>query len=125
GNAAEAAGETVVLREERYCVPVAASAAPRVRGIVHDRSASGQTIFVEPFEIADANNALSLLASDLRHEEERLRREFGRSLLARAADLVSAAAVLSELDAIEARAAFGRAGDAAMPEFSEREWALS
>ena len=124
-NAAEAAGETVVLREERYCVPVAASAAPRVRGIVHDRSASGQTIFVEPFEIADANNALSLLASDLRHEEERIRREFGRSLLARAADLGSAAAVLSELDAIEARAAFGRAGDAAMPEFSDTEWALS
>lgn len=124
-NAAESSGETVVLRQERYCVPVAAAAAPRVRGIVHDRSASGQTVFVEPLEMTEANNALALLASDLRQEEERIRREFGKSLLARADDLVSAAALLAELDAIEARAAFGRAVDGTTPEFSDREWTLA
>ncbi|HET7453736.1 MAG TPA: hypothetical protein VFL12_13395, partial [Thermoanaerobaculia bacterium] len=124
-NAADAAGETVVLREERYCVPVSAGAASRVRGIVHDRSGSGQTVFIEPFEIADANNALSLLSSDLRREEERIRRAFGRELLSRSGDLLSAAAILSELDGIEARGAFASACDAVMPEFSPREWALS
>jgi len=124
-NAADAAGETVVLREDRYCVPVSSSAATRVRGIVHDRSASGQTVFVEPLEIADANNALSLLSSDLRREEERIRREFGRAVLARGSDLVSAAAILGELDAIEARALFSRAVGGAMPEFSERDWEIS
>ena len=107
-NAAEAAGETVVMREDRYCVPVSAGAAPRVRGIVHDRSASGQTVFIEPLEIADANNALSLLASDLRREEERIRREFGRALLSRGDDLAAAGEILAELDAIEARAVFGK-----------------
>ena len=124
-NAAEAAGETVVLREERYCVPVAAGAASRVRGIVHDRSGSGQTVFIEPLEIADANNALSLLSSDLRREEERIRREFGRQLLARGEDVLAASTLLSELDAIEARAAFARAGEAVVPEFSAREWTLA
>jgi len=124
-NAADAAGETVVLREERYCVPVSASAAGRVRGIVHDRSGSGQTVFVEPFEITDANNALSLLSSDLKREEERIRREFGRALLSRGEDLLAAAELLSELDAIEARGAFARACEATMPEFSPRDWAIS
>jgi DNA mismatch repair protein MutS2 len=124
-NAAEAAGETVVMREERYCVPVSAGAAPRVRGIVHDRSASGQTVFIEPLEIADANNALSLLSSDLRREEERIRREFGRALLSRGDDLSAAGAILAELDAIEARAVFAKVGDAAMPEFSARDWTIS
>lgn len=124
-NAAEASGDTVVLREDRYCVPVSASAATRVRGIVHDRSASGQTVFVEPLEIADANNALSLLSSDLRREEERIRREFGRDLLSRGDDLVSAAAILADLDAIAARALFSREFDGAMPEFSDRAWEIS
>ncbi len=124
-NAADAAGETVVLREERYCVPVSASAASRVRGIVHDRSGSGQTVFVEPLEITDANNALSLLSSDLRREEERIRREFGRALLARGEDLAAAAEILSGLDGIEARGAFARTVDAVRPEFSSREWTLS
>jgi len=124
-NAADAAGETVVLREERYCVPVSAGAASRVRGIVHDRSGSGQTVFIEPLEITDANNALSLLSSDLRREEERIRREFGRALLARGGDLAAAAEILSELDGIEARGAFARACEAVMPEFSSRDWTLT
>ena len=124
-NAADAAGETVVLREERYCVPVSAGAASRVRGIVHDRSGSGQTVFIEPLEITDANNALSLLSSDLKREEERIRREFGRALLSRGDDLLDAAALLSELDAIEARGTFARACEGAMPEFSARDWTLS
>src|SRR5262249_43479033 len=67
----------------------------------------------------------SLLASDLRREEERIRRDFGKSLLARSEDLAAAAAILSELDAIDARAAFGRAVEGAAPEFSDHEWALS
>jgi len=124
-NAADAAGETVVLREERYCVPVSAGAASRVRGIVHDRSGSGQTVFIEPLEITDANNALSLLSSDLRREEERIRREFGRALLSRGEDLAAAAEILSELDVIEARGAFARTCEAVMPEFSSRDWTLT
>ena len=50
----------VVLRNDRYCLPVQASARARVPGIVHDRSGSGQTVFVEPMEVIESNNDLAL-----------------------------------------------------------------
>jgi DNA mismatch repair protein MutS2 len=125
-NPADAAGDTVVLRDARYCVPVAASAGPRAPGIVHGRSGSGATIFVEPPEILELNNELSLLVSDLRREEERLRREFGRELLGREDDLRGAAGVLAEIDAIEARAGLARDTEAVEPELSDDgRWELS
>src|SRR5262245_38902944 len=51
----------VTLRGERYVVPVRAEMAGSVRGIVHDRSATGQTLFVEPLDAVDANNDLQRL----------------------------------------------------------------
>ena len=50
----------LVQRNDRYCLPVLASARGRVPGIVHDRSGSGQTVFVEPMEVIEANNDLAL-----------------------------------------------------------------
>ena len=117
--------DTVVLRDGRYCVPVAAGSAPRVAGIVHDRSGSGQTIFLEPSELTEGNNELSLLASDLRREEERIRREFGNDLLARGDEIVEAAGILVHLDSVEARAIFARETGGALPEFSsDGRWEL-
>src|SRR5690242_3410111 len=58
----------VVLRNDRYCLPVLASARGRVPGIVHDRSGSGQTVFVEPLEVIEPNNDLALLAAEERRE---------------------------------------------------------
>jgi DNA mismatch repair protein MutS2 len=117
--------DTVVLREGRYCVPVAAGAASRVPGIIHDRSGSGQTIFLEPSQMTEGNNELSLLASDLRREEERIRREFGNAILARSADIENAAEILAHLDSVEARAIFSRETDGVLPEFSsDGRWEL-
>ena len=120
------AEDTVVLRDGRYCVPVAAGSAPRVAGIVHDRSGSGQTIFLEPTELTEGNNELSLLASDLRREEERIRRDFGNEILARRDAIRDAAEILSHLDSVESRAIFSRETAAVLPEFSsDGRWELS
>lgn len=124
-HAAEAAGDTVVLREGRYCVPLSSSAAPRVAGIAHDRSASGQTVFVEPLEMTAANNEIALLSVDMRREEERIRREFGGFLLARRAEFEASAGVLGALDVVSARAALADAVSGVAPEFSESgRWKL-
>jgi DNA mismatch repair protein MutS2 len=120
------AGDTVVVRDGRYCVPVDSGAAPRLAGIVHDRSGSGQKVFLEPSAMIERNNELSLLASDLRREEERVRREFGQRLLARREDLERAAQILSHLDSVEARAVFARETESVSPEFSaDGRWELS
>ena len=109
----------VVLRNDRYCLPVLASARSRLPGIVHDRSGSGQTVFVEPLEVIEANNDLALLASEERLEVERLLREFGLEVLDAAEDLVSAGIGLAELDALEAKIEFGELSAGRIAEVAE------
>ena len=116
----------VVLRNDRYCLPVVSSARSRVPGIVHDRSGSGQTVFVEPMEIIEANNELALLASEERREVERLVTEFGRAVLEAAPRLEDAVTELGELDALEARVEFGEISKGRVPEISDDGgWTLS
>jgi DNA mismatch repair protein MutS2 len=115
----------VVLRNDRYCLPVIASARARMPGIVHDRSGSGQTIFVEPLEVIEGNNELALLAAEERREVERLLSEFGREVLARAPDLEASVEALGQLDAFEAKVEFGEITRGRLPELSQdRGWTL-
>ena len=119
------ADAVVVLRNDRYCLPVSASARSRVAGIVHDRSGSGHTIFVEPLEVVEANNELALSVAEERREVERLLTSLGRAVLDRTEDLVSAVEQVAELDALEAAAEFGALADARVPELSDDgTWAL-
>jgi DNA mismatch repair protein MutS2 len=120
------ADAVVVLRNDRYCLPVTASARSRVAGIVHDRSGSGQTVFVEPLEIVEANNELALAAAEEKREVERLLTSLGRQVLDRAEDLLAATAELAELDAIEAAIDFGALCGARVAEISDDgRWTLA
>ncbi len=109
----------VVLRNDRYCLPVQASARGRVPGIVHDRSGSGQTVFVEPMEVIESNNDLALTAAEERREVERLLTGFGRAILEHGDELRRAVDELAALDAIEAKVAFGESGGGRLPEISD------
>ena len=116
----DAVGDSVVvLRNDRYCLPVLASSRGRVPGIVHDRSGSGQTVFVEPMEVIESNNDLALMAAEERREVERLLRDFGRAILEEEEPLRAAGLELAGLDALEAKMAFGEMGEARLPEISE------
>ncbi len=94
----------VTLRHGRYVVPVRAEARQRLRGIVHDRSQSGQTLFVEPEAAVEANNELVQLAREEEQETARILRELTEAVRARLEDLDRAVTVLAELDALFARA---------------------
>ncbi len=116
----------VVLRNDRYCLPVLASARSRVPGIVHDRSGSGQTVFVEPLEVIEGNNELALLAAEERHEVERLLNAFGRLVLDSAGDLEEAVDQMAALDALEAKVEFGEVAGGRIPELSDNGgWTLA
>jgi DNA mismatch repair protein MutS2 len=87
----------VTERGGRPVLAVRASARGSVKGIVHDSSSSGQTLFVEPFAIVEANNRLSEAASAERAEVARILRELSEQAGSRADDLralVEAAAAL-------------------------------
>ncbi len=109
------------VRRDRYCLPVRASERNAVPGLVLDASGSGQTVYIEPFEIVEANNALVELTAREREEVRRILDEVAAAMTAALPDLRRGAEVLAELDAAQARALFGRAveGTVVEPEGEE------
>src|SRR5437764_164131 len=115
---AEAGEDYVTLRNERFVIPVRAENRRSVQGVAHGASATGQTVFMEPFETVEANNQLVQLAEEEAAEIARILRELTERLQAIRGPLQAAAAAIAELDGVFARARFARDFDAATPEFS-------
>jgi DNA mismatch repair protein MutS2 len=116
---AEAGEDYVTLRNERFVIPVRAEHRRNVPGVVHGASATGQTVFMEPFETVEANNQLVQLAEDEAAEILRILRELTEKLQTVREPLQAAAGTIAELDSVFARARFAQEFDAAIPEFSE------
>jgi DNA mismatch repair protein MutS2 len=116
---AEAGEDYVTLRNERFVIPVRVEHRRSVPGVVHGASATGQTVFMEPFETVEANNQLVQLAEDEAAEILRILRELTDKLLTVQGPLRAAAGTIAELDGVFARARFAQDFDAAIPEFSE------
>ncbi len=109
----------VTIRNGRYVVPVREEARRRVRGIVHDRSQSGATVFVEPDAVIDLNNQLTQRELEERDEELRLLRELTDEVRADLGDLEALADGLAALDLAFARAALAERLDATEPEIRD------
>jgi DNA mismatch repair protein MutS2 len=105
----------VTVRHGRYVLPVRAEARQRVRGIVHDRSQSGQTIFVEPESLVEANNDLVQALREEEQEAARILAELTALVRARLADLDQLVASLGALDWLFARAHTAVRMDATAP----------
>ena len=95
-------------REGRYVVPIKIDMQRRVPGIVHDVSASGATVFLEPRELVDLNNAIKVADREIDREVMRILRELSGRLADKAGIILAGLEALAELDTIAARAAFAR-----------------
>jgi len=115
---AEAGEDYVTLRNDRFVIPVRAEHRRGLPGVVHGASATGQTVFMEPFETVEPNNQLVQLAEDEAAEILRILRELTEKLQRIREPLLAAAGTIAELDSVFARARFARDFDAAIPEFS-------
>ena len=115
---AEAGEDYVTLRGDRFVIPVRSENRRSIPGVVHGASATGQTVFLEPFETVDSNNQLVQLSEEEAAEILRILSELTEKLRVIRGPLVAAAGTIAELDGIFARARFARDFDAAIPEFS-------
>ena len=109
----------VTVRHGRYVVPVRAESRARVRGIVHDRSQSGQTLFVEPESAIEANNDLVQLQREEEAEVARILAELTNAVRARLDEVTRLVDVIGTVDWILARAEAAERMDAVEPTVTE------
>jgi DNA mismatch repair protein MutS2 len=105
-NATVVSEQYVTVRNGRFVVPLRTSAASGVAGVVQDRSASGETVFVEPLFAVNLNNRLLLSAKDEEAEERRVRTELTALVREHAGRLEAVERALASVDALGAAAAF-------------------
>ena len=114
---AEALSEGYVTEKGgRYCLPVRADRRDALPGIVHEKSGSGLTLFVEPLAVVDANNALAEALEEEREEVHRILVSLTARFAARKGELTRSVSVLTELDAFQARAEWSSRADGVFPE---------
>lgn len=100
--------DIVTQRNGRYVIPVPANLYRADVGILHDRSQSGATFFIEPKETVEQNNRLNMLLQEERLEMDRILRALTRQIAERADRLIDNVAVIGKLDSFHAAATFAR-----------------
>ncbi len=104
------------IRDGRYVLPVIASRKREVRGIVHDRSESGETVFMEPSSLVEDGNSLREAELDLEYERRRILREATLMIRNSLEELSRGTKAMEELDAIFSRASYHLEKDTVFPE---------
>ena len=97
---------SVTVRGGRYCIPIRREGASRVGGIVHDESATHQTLFVEPASAIDEMNRIAGLEREEKREVHRILLELTDAVRPLAAGLRGAYGALAEADSLNARARY-------------------
>jgi DNA mismatch repair protein MutS2 len=105
----------VTQRDGRYVLPVRADRRTQLPGVVHDTSASGQTLFVEPLEVVELNNRWKELQAAERHEIERILRRLSAQVGAEAETLRVMLDALAAIDLAFAKARYASAMRATRP----------
>ncbi|MEL7085367.1 MAG: endonuclease MutS2 [Cyanobacteria bacterium J06597_1] len=110
----------VTERDSRFVIPVKATHREAIKGLIHDTSASGATLFVEPNSVVGDNNKLRELQAQAKREEERIRRELSEQVGVVADDLRHLQDILTLIDTAIARARYSAWMEASPPKFGSQ-----
>lgn len=103
------------MRDGRIVIPVSASNKRKLKGIVHDESATGKTVFIEPVEVVELNNEIRELEYDERREIVRILVEFADTLRPYLTELLQSYDFLGEIDFLRAKGLFASSVVGAKP----------
>lgn len=109
----------VTVRGDRYVIPIKSDFKGSIPGLVHDQSASGSTLFVEPMQIVEMNNELKVELMNEQAEIERILRSFSAKIAASADALSETYRRIIAMDAVFARAQLAREMKAVRPQLSK------
>lgn len=112
---------TPTMRDGRLVIPVAPGMKRKIRGIVHDESATGKTVFIEPAEVVEANNRIRELEGEERREIIRILTEFSAVVRPQVPAILSSYEFLAEIDFIRAKAVFSIEAKACKPDVEDRQ----
>ena len=118
-NAKYLSDSLITMRNDRYVIPVKQEYRGIFGGVVHDQSASGQTLFMEPKQIVELNNRLRQQQIAERTEIERILAELSAELVAPRKDILHNAYVLGRFDLMNAKARFAKNLKAVVPAINQ------
>ncbi|MCC2598406.1 endonuclease MutS2 [Sphingobacterium sp. FBM7-1] len=118
-NSGWTADGNLTIRDGRLCIPILAENKRKVKGFIHDESATGQTAYIEPEEVFHLNNKVRDLAFERRREVVRILTELTTELRPHVPLLLAYHGLLSKLDFVRAKALFAIDMEADMPELSK------
>lgn len=113
---------SLTVRNGRMVIPVAAEHKRKLRGFIHDESATGQTVFIEPTDVFESNNEIRELEYEERREINRILLELTGQLRPFVPDLQKAYSFLGLMDFLRAKAKLALEMDAINPPFSNRQF---
>ena len=107
------------VRDGRLVIPVVPALKRRIKGIVHDESATGKTVYIEPAEVVEANNRIRELEGEERREVIRILTEFTDEVRPQIPEILESYSFLAEIDFIRAKALMAIDMDAIRPELCD------
>ncbi len=116
------------LRDGRLVIPVAPAMKRKIRGIVHDESDTGRTVFIEPAEVVEANNKIRELESEERKEINRILMEFTQTVRPEVENMLRSYEFLAQIDFIRAKAKFAIITKSTEPRMENKQlldWAIA
>lgn len=109
---------TPTLRDGRLVIPILPSNKRKIRGIVHDESATGKTLYVEPAEVVEANNRIRELEGEERQEIIRILTAIANEIRPMLPDIMASFDFMGTVDFVRAKAKFAERIEATVPQMS-------
>lgn len=113
---------TPAMRDGRLVIPVTPGMKRKISGIVHDESATGKTVYIEPTEVVEANNKIRELESDERHEIIRILTKMAERIRPHVREILDSYHFLAQIDLIQAKAKLAKDMNAFEPKVQDNPY---